>query len=137
MEKQEKCVRTVVERFIKALHFGRILADESSSRRYRAIHANSLEIGTMPLSPAILLGGLRSGIVVISENVGGGSRTERPGVALVDRPGIELHRDDGFDHERVAAEREARPFIGDLLSAETGIPRQAAAPLEIGHGQWS
>src|SRR6202021_257029 len=137
MEKQEKCVRTVVERFIKPLHFGRILGDESSSRRYRPIHANSLVIGAMPLSPAILLGGLRSRIVVISENVGEGSRTERSGVALVDRSGIELPGADGFDHERVAAEGEARPFIEDLLSAEIGIPRQAAGALESGHGQWS
>jgi hypothetical protein len=46
-----------------------------------------------------------------------------------------LHRRDGVNHERVAAEGEPRPFINDLLAAEIRIPRKPSETVEIRHGQ--
>ena len=71
---------------------------------------------------------------MISENVGQRACAQRPGITLIHRPRAKLQRGDCFDDERIAAERQATPFINNLLCGEIRIPSQASEAIKIGHG---
>ena len=58
VEEEEQIVGTVRQWFVEFLDCGWVLGDEAGSRGDGAIHADGLVIGAMPLSPAIVFGGL-------------------------------------------------------------------------------
>src|SRR5215469_9504469 len=96
VEKQQQIVGTVGERLVDLLHIRRILTNETRSGGDRAIHADALMVGAMPLSPAVSLRGLRSRIVMISGNVGESSDAEVAGIALINVPRTQLQIGNGL-----------------------------------------
>ena len=90
MHEEQQIVRTRLERFVHRAHRPAVLADESGAGRDRAIHADALVVGAVPLSPAVALGRFDGDAVVIADDVGQRLQPERAGVVLVGRPRVEL-----------------------------------------------
>src|SRR5579863_7937502 len=86
MEEEQKLVGRGRERFVDFRDWRTILADESGAGRDGAVHADSLFVGAMPLSPAVFFGGLDVRAVVAAGDVGEGLRAERAGVIFVSAP---------------------------------------------------
>src|SRR5215472_18888040 len=86
VKEQEQIVGAILQFFVEPLYGRRILTHKTSARRDRAIHADTLVIRTVPLTPPVSLGGLRSRPIMATQNVRQGAHTQWPGVVLVGGP---------------------------------------------------
>ena len=78
MHEEQQVVRTVVSSDSYIWRTGRrILADVAGAGRDRAIHADALVVGAMPLSPAVALRRFDRDAVVIADDVGERLQAER------------------------------------------------------------
>ncbi len=131
MQEEQQIVGAGGERLVNLGDGRAILADVAGAGGHRAIHADAVFVGAMPLAPAVALGGFDVYAVVIAGDIGEGLQAERSGVVLIGAPGTELQGDDGFIHLGVAAERQAGPLVGDAARGKIGIPGEPSVAVEV------
>src|SRR3954468_20989408 len=117
VKKEQQIIGGGLSRFVNGLNERRILAGESGASTHSAIHADSIMICTMPLSPPIAFRGFDPRAVVTAENVRESLRAQGTGIALIDVPGFHLQADDRLHYFRIIAEREPRPLLRNVFGA--------------------
>src|SRR5690242_2995298 len=114
MKEQEQLIRRAFERFIRLCYFGTVLRGVARACGDRSVHADTLMICTMPLSPSVALGRFNTWPVVRPHDVGQRSNAECAGVAFVNIPRGELHIHDRVHYQRITTEGESCPFFCNL-----------------------
>src|SRR5580704_14117010 len=107
MEKKQQFVRRGVRGFIHLRDGCAILIDIPRARGCRAIHADAVVVGAMPLSPAVSFGGLDSRSEMAAQNIGDRACAKWTRVTFIESPGRGKHEFDGAYYSRVVPKSEA------------------------------
>src|SRR5688572_3984693 len=131
MQEQQQLIGCVFDRLINPGDIGPILPNKSRPCRHAAIHADTLLIGTVPLSPPVAFGSFNSNAVVIAHNIRQRLQSQRSRVVLVGSPRGQLDICNRLHNPWVIAKREAGPLVNNLPGAQIRVPGQTPESIEV------